>query len=110
MTPKTIGPPKGAETGRRPVLAANTSRRKQWEKLCRSHAGAMATCYRELANNPCPSWPTPRHHQLKGKRHTQGKGPFCEYEVGCGERVRYKQGDNGEAVVVYAGPSPPDTH
>jgi hypothetical protein len=70
----------------------------------------MAKCYEELARNPCPSWPTARHHQLKGRKHAQGNGPFWEYEVGGGERVRYKRGENGEAVVVYAGPSPPDTH
>lgn len=110
MSPKAIAPPKGAEKGTQPVLAANTSRRKQWDKLCGSHPGAMATCYEELTKNPCPSWPTPRHHRLKGKKHAQGNGPFWEYEVGGGERVRYKEGENGEAVVVYAGPAPPDTH
>jgi hypothetical protein len=94
----------------RPVLAANTSRRKQWEKLCGSHPGPMARCYEELSRNPCPSWPSPRHHQLKGRKHAQGAGPFWEYEVGGGERVRYKRGEHGEAVVVYAGPAPADTH
>lgn len=92
------------------MLAANNRRKKQWEKLCGSHGGAMAGCYHALAETPCPAWPTPRHHQLKGKKHKQGNGPFWEYEVGGGERVRYMKGDGGEAVVVYAGPSPPDTH
>jgi hypothetical protein len=89
-------------------MAANTSRRKQWQKLCGSHSGAMARCYEELSRNPCPSWPSPRHHQLKGRKHAQGGGPFWEYEVGGGERVRYKRGASGEAVVVYAGPAPAD--
>jgi hypothetical protein len=110
VSPKDIAPPKGAKKGRHAVLAANTSRKKQWDKLCGSHPGAMVTCYMELATHPCPSWPTQRHHRLKGKKLSQGSGPFWEYEVGGGERVRYKQGPNGEAVVVYAGPAPPDTH
>lgn len=110
MTPKVIAPPSGAKPRKFKVLAANTSARKQWDKLCKSHAGVMVKCYEELANNPCPAWPTPRHHQLKGKKHKQGNGPFWEYEVGGGERVRYKRGPNGEAVVVYAGPAPADTH
>ncbi len=107
---KSIPPPPGTVTGAHEVNAANTSKRKQWDKLCRSHPGAMAGCYDELANNPCPSWPTPRHHKLKGKKLKQGNGPFWEYEVGGGERVRYREGSEGKAVVVYAGPSPPDTH
>lgn len=110
MSPKDIAPPKGATAGTHPVRASNTSRKKQWDKLCGSHPGAMADCYKQLAANPCPSWPSPRHHQLKGKKFKQGNGPFWEYEVGGGERVRYKRGEDGAAVVVYAGPSPPDTH
>lgn len=110
MSPREIAAPAGAKRGRHPVMAANNSRRKQWDKLCGSHRGAMADCYTELSQNPCPPWPSRRHHQLKGKRHTQGHGPFWEYELGGGERVRYKRGARGEAIVVYAGPSPPDTH
>jgi hypothetical protein len=35
---------------------------------------------------------------------------FWEWEVGGGERVRYKKHSDGNPVVVYAGPSPADTH
>ena len=35
---------------------------------------------------------------------------FWEWEVGGGERVRYKRGPDGAPVVVYAGPAPSDTH
>lgn len=108
MTPKAIAKPKGAAGGPHPVMAANTSSR-QWDVLCVARPTAMAVCYDELATNPCPKWPSRRHHQLKGKRFKQGNGPFWEYEVGGGERVRYKQGARGEAVVVYAGAHPADT-
>ena len=107
---KDIPPPAGAVAGVHKVEATNNSKKKQWDKLCGSHGGAMTVCYKELSSNPCPSWQTPRHHKLKGKKYKQGNGPFWEYEVGGGERVRYKEGSGGQAVVVYAGPSPPDTH
>jgi hypothetical protein len=32
-----------------------------------------------------------------------------ELEVDGGERVRYKRGEDGDPVVVYAGPEPPDS-
>lgn len=110
MSPRRVAAPSGTEPAEPPILAASGKVDTQWDKLCRSHRTAMASCYQELAANPFPAWPSPRHHKLKGKRMTQGKGPFWEYEVGGGERVRYKKGPNGEVVVVYAGPSPPDTH
>lgn len=66
----------------------------------------MRRCYIDLADRPFPTLPTPRHHRLKGKRLRD----FWEWEVGSGERVRYKRGPDGEPVVVYAGPAPSDTH
>lgn len=69
----------------------------------------MRRCYVELADKPFPRTQLPRHHRLKGRLRD-----FWEYEVGGGERVRYKMGEKGEAkncaVVVYAGPAPSDTH
>jgi hypothetical protein len=65
----------------------------------------MRRCYIELADNPFPPFPTPRHHEMKGRL-----AGVWEYEVGGGERVRYKRGEDGQPVVIYAGPAPPDTH
>jgi len=70
----------------------------------------MARCYEELANRPLPPWPSRRHHQLKGKKFKQGNGPFWEYGVGGGARVRYKEGRDGAFIVVHAGGTPADTH
>jgi hypothetical protein len=39
-----------------------------------------------------------------------GGTPPWEYEVGGGERIRYKERADGDPVVTYAGPAPPDTH
>lgn len=112
MSPRPIPPPPGVTRGRFAVLAANTRKRNQWDRLRGSHGQAMSRCYEELSANPClcirPG--SARHHQLKGKKFQQGAGPFWEYEVGGGARVRYKRGTKGEAVVVYAGPAPADTH
>ncbi len=65
----------------------------------------MRICYIELADRPFPAFPGPRHHALKGKLRD-----FWEYEVGGGERVRYKRGNDGNPLVVYAGSAPSDTH
>lgn len=64
----------------------------------------MRTCYIELADNPFPAFPESRHHRLKGKLKE-----FWEYEVGGGERVRYKKRDD-DPLVVYGGPAPSGTH
>lgn len=77
-----------------------------WEHLCRSHPGTMIRCYVDLADHPFPAARTRRHHRLQGKRLRD----FWEWEVGGGERVRYKRGPDGNPVVVYAGPAPSDTH
>ena len=65
----------------------------------------MRDCYIELADHPFPVFPRSRHHPLKGKLRD-----FWEYEVGGGERVRYKRWNDGNPLVVYAGPAPSDTH
>ncbi|MFL5963270.1 MAG: hypothetical protein ACJ757_10310 [Gaiellaceae bacterium] len=65
----------------------------------------MDRAYREIADNPFPPGNLPRHHELKGKL----RGHW-EYEVGGGERIRYKERADGDPVVTYAGPAPSDTH
>ena len=117
MTPAEVAPPGAAYTGIHKVRATATAKnkafsvdvpagKKAWAHLCKSHAGVMRRCYIDLADNPFPKLPTPRHHRLKGKRLRD----FWEWEVGGGERVRYKAGADGSPVVVYAGPAPSSTH
>jgi hypothetical protein len=65
----------------------------------------MERVYRELADSPYPRTYSGRHHRMAGRL-----GDFWEFEVGGGERVRYKRGADGDPVIVYAGPAPPDTH
>ena len=102
MTGREVFPPGERYAGEGRVFARA---RRQWEQLCRSRPNAMRQCYAELADNPFPPGQLARHHRLKGKLRDH-----WEYEVGGGERVRYKRGPNGEPVVTYAGPAPADTH
>lgn len=104
MTPHELGPPKGRYKGTHKVLA-NARGRRGWNALCQSRPGPMRTCHIELADHPFPAFPRTRHHALKGKLKD-----FWEYEVGGGERVRYKRHSDGNPLVVYAGPAPSDTH
>lgn len=65
----------------------------------------MARCYEDLTSAPFPKVPGERHHQLKANLRE-----FWEWEVGGGSRIRYKQRDDGNPLVVYGGPAPSDTH
>lgn len=56
-------------------------------------------------HNPFPPGNLRRHHELKGKL----RGNW-EYEVTGGERIRYKRSADGDPLITYAGPAPPDTH
>lgn len=105
MTPSEVSAPGTSYKGVHTVRATARGK-KGWEHLCRSHAGTMRRCYVDLADHPFPRLPTPRHHRLQGKKLRD----FWEWEVGGGERVRYKAGPDGSPVVVYAGPAPSDTH
>lgn len=100
---REVNPPGGKYAGKHRVYS---SVYRDWNKLCQNAPGPMRRCYVELADRPCPPGQLPRHHQLKGKKL---KG-FWEFEVTGGARVRYKRGGDGDPVVVYAGPAPPDTH
>lgn len=99
-----VDPPQGTYEGEHKVHATGAGRRG-WRKLCQNRPGPARRCYIDLADRPFPPFPTPRHHQLRGNL----KG-FWEYEIGEGERVRYKKGEDGSPLIVYAGSSPPDTH
>lgn len=100
-----VQPPGGTYAGKHRVWATNTGR-KGWDKLCRSHTGAMRRCYIDLADSPFPKLPAPRHHRLKGRLRD-----VWEWEVGGDSRVRYRHALEGpEPVVIYGGPAPPDTH
>lgn len=102
MTPREVAAPKKPYRGKHKVYA---TKKRQWQRICESYPTAMHRCYMELADNPFPPGQLERHHRLKGRLKE-----FCEYEVAGGARVRYKRGRKGEAIVVYAGPAPPDTH
>lgn len=102
MSPKEVRPSGESYRGRHRVYA---TRKREWEKLCQSRPAVMERVYRELADNPYPRTYAGRHHRMAGRLRD-----FWEFEVGGGERVRYKRGADGDPVVVYAGPAPPDTH
>lgn len=104
MAQREVHPPGGRYKGKNKVYAGGGSSERQWRKLCQSRPGPMRRCYRELADRPFPPPPLPRHHELRGSR----KGHW-EYEVGGGERVRYKRGPRGRVVITYAGSHPADT-
>jgi hypothetical protein len=104
VTPGELLPPGDPDPGLFKVWGTSSGRRG-WAKLARSHPSPLRDCYHDLAHAPFPPRPTPRHHRLKGRLRE-----FWEWEVGGGERVRYKKHFDGNPVVVYAGPSPPDTH
>ena len=105
MTPAEVAPPGATYKGLHTVRATSSGK-KGWAHLCQSHPGTMRRCYMDLADRPFPKLATPRHHRLRGRKLRD----FWEWEVGGGERVRYKAGADGSPVVVYAGPSPSDTH
>ena len=90
MTPAEVAPPGAPYTGLHKVRATSSAK-KGWAHLCKSHAGVMRRCYIDIADAPFPKLPAPRHHQLKGKKLRD----FWEWEVGGGERVRYKVGPTG---------------
>lgn len=99
---REVHPPKDRYQGKHKVYS---SVYRHWGKLCQNTPGPMRRCYVELADNPGPPGQLPRHHRLKGRLKD-----YWEYEVSGGDRVRYKLGVDGDAVVVYAGPAPSDTH
>lgn len=106
MPPAEVPPPQNAVRGKHRIYATDE---RGWKKLCESRPNDMIRAYAEIANNPFPRVSLPRHHKLHGLTKKLG-GDHWEYEVGGGERIRYKAGPSGEIVVVYAGPAPSDTH
>jgi hypothetical protein len=65
---------------------------KGWEELCRQAAANTRAAFEAIEADPCPSPPTPRHHQLKGQLAHDSYGgealPQWQYEV-TGGRIWY---------------------
>ena len=102
MSPREVEPPGEPYRGRHRVYSTVD---RNWQKLCRSHPGVVERVYRQLADNPYPPSYRGRHHRMAGRLKDH-----WEFEVSGGHRVRYKRGPDGDPIVTYAGPAPPDTH
>lgn len=75
------------------VRFATNDAAKGWEDLCRQAAANTRVAYDAIEADPCPSPPTSRQHQLKGRLATDAHGgrtmPQWQFEVTAAGRVWY---------------------